>query len=179
MNAQKALGWILTHLGRSRRKHPNVDSTSNALSRIGLVFERAKQAAGQGGGPENLPLLARSLLETAGMCVRSVVDMRMEHIAMTPMPEGDMATDPWIVQLTVPTDLRDGVDFMDPQGLTARTYDWQDVQEPTVAPPTPAATTSEMIQGPRPPAPPIPDKPVPVDIPDWPDDPGRHDASLN
>lgn len=173
MKAQKALGWILTHLGRSRRKHPNVDSLPNALSRVALVFERAKAAGGAGGGVEDRPLFARSMLETAALCVRSVVDMQLDHTRMDPMPEGDLATEPWIVQLTVPRELRGDVDFMDPEGLTGKVFDWQSPEAKNATDATSATTTPDPAPSPPPGQPGPSPKPVPVDLPDWPDDPGR------
>ncbi|HDZ21438.1 MAG TPA: hypothetical protein ENH78_09115, partial [Phycisphaerae bacterium] len=97
MDALTALGWVLTHLGRSRRKYPNVDSTSNAIARITARFELAKQASGAGGGPENLALLGKTLLQTAGLCVRAAVDLDLDHMAMIPLPDGELGSEPYAI----------------------------------------------------------------------------------
>jgi len=100
MDALMALGWVLTHLGRSRRKHHNVANLTSAISRIRARFELAQVAAGSPGKFPNEPLFAKHLLQVAALCVRTVVDLALQHEALTPMPDGECATDPWKLSAT-------------------------------------------------------------------------------
>ncbi|KKN09940.1 hypothetical protein LCGC14_1041530 [marine sediment metagenome] len=124
MDALKALGWVLTHLGRGRRKFPNVDSTSNAIARISARFELAKQASGAGGGPENLALLGKTLLQTAGLCVRAVVDLDLDHMAMIPLPDGELGRDPYAIGFRDPQSPVEVTSFLDNPRASSHLPDW-------------------------------------------------------
>jgi len=95
MDALMALGWLLTHLGRSRRQHPNVRGLATAIERIKTRFELAQLAAGSPGSPANEALFAKNLLQVAALCVRSVVDLSLKHEVMVPLPDGELGTQPW------------------------------------------------------------------------------------
>jgi len=148
MDALQALGWILTHLGRSRRKHPNVDSVPNGVSRILARTEQVKSAAGYGGGPENRPLLAKTLLQTAALCVRAAVDLELEHDTMTPMPEGEIGTDPYQIAFQPPACYAPVDNATDGKPADEVVPDWADLTRSGVDPAplqdvaVPAAPTS-------------------------------------
>lgn len=156
MNALRLVGWILTHVARGRRKHANVENPGDGVSRIAARFELAKRAAGAGGGPEDRPLLARRLMQLAGLCLRIVDDLKLEHPTIVaqdgPNPNA----------LPVPLAWRPiGSEKPFSQLVPPRTRPLRGTAAPDdkgdkFPPPTPT---------------PIPPVDEPIDIPDWPSDP--------
>jgi hypothetical protein len=81
---------------------------ANALHRIATKFDQASKLVHTGIAATDQGDFAKALLQTAGLCVRACVDLDLVHETMTPLPEGDLGTDPWKLsvtngEITVPT----------------------------------------------------------------------------